>query len=168
MRARVEVVVGDHLDEHGHKLLSPEHLGELVYDLAERDVFISGPPGMVGTIEKNVRHAGVRAPADSQRALRALRGLEIARARITAVVSAFVLILPTVGAVAAPSKKVVTQWKQGARYRRAGRPLGRGAGRARHPQSGRRSLTARSGLSRRVTAVRLPVWPDRAARTQFS
>ena len=59
MRARVEVVVGDHLDEHGHKLLSPEHLRELVPDLAERDVFISGPPGMVGTIEKNVRHAGV-------------------------------------------------------------------------------------------------------------
>ncbi len=59
VRARVEVVVGDHLDEHGHKLLSPEHLRELVPDLAERDVFISGPPGMVGTIEKNVRDAGV-------------------------------------------------------------------------------------------------------------
>ena len=59
VRARVEVIVGDHLDEHGHKLLSPEHLRELVPDLAERDVFISGPPGMVGTIEKNVRDAGV-------------------------------------------------------------------------------------------------------------
>jgi predicted ferric reductase len=59
VRARVEVVVGDHLDEHGHKLLSPEHLRDLVPDLAERDVFISGPPGMVGTIEKNVRDAGV-------------------------------------------------------------------------------------------------------------
>jgi predicted ferric reductase len=59
VRARVEVVVGDHLDEHGHKLLSPEHLRELVPDLAERDVFISGPPGMVSTVEKNVRDAGV-------------------------------------------------------------------------------------------------------------
>lgn len=58
-RARVEVVVGDHLDEHGHKLLSPEHLRELVPDVGERDVFISGPPGMVSAIEKNVRNAGV-------------------------------------------------------------------------------------------------------------
>ena len=31
----------------------------MVPDIAERDVFISGPPGMVNVIEKNVRRAGV-------------------------------------------------------------------------------------------------------------
>jgi predicted ferric reductase len=58
-RARVEIVAGDHTDEGGHDLLSPEHLRELVPDIAERDVFVSGPPGMVDVIESNVRRAGV-------------------------------------------------------------------------------------------------------------
>jgi len=56
--ARVEVVAGDH-DGEGRDLLSPEHLLELVPDIAERDVFVSGPPAMVNVIEKNVRNAGV-------------------------------------------------------------------------------------------------------------
>jgi ferredoxin-NADP reductase len=55
---RVEVVAGDH-DGEGRDLLSPEHLLELVPDIAERDVFVSGPPAMVNVIEKNVRSAGV-------------------------------------------------------------------------------------------------------------
>jgi predicted ferric reductase len=59
VRAHVEVVAGDHEDEHGHDLLSAEHLRELVPDIAERDVFISGPPGMVSFIERNVRRTGV-------------------------------------------------------------------------------------------------------------
>jgi predicted ferric reductase len=58
-RARVELVVGDHADEAGRDLLSPEHLRELVPDITERDVFVSGPPGMVDVIESNVRRAGV-------------------------------------------------------------------------------------------------------------
>lgn len=56
--ARVEVIAGDH-DAEGHDLLSPEHLLELVPDIAERDVFVSGPPGMVDRIEHNVLEAGV-------------------------------------------------------------------------------------------------------------
>ena len=59
VQARVELVVGDHSDEEGRDLLSPEHLRELVPDIVERDVFVSGPPGMVSVIEKNVRRAGV-------------------------------------------------------------------------------------------------------------
>jgi len=59
LRARVEIVAGDHADEQGRNLLSPEHLRELVPDIAERDVFVSGPPGMVNAIENNGRRAGV-------------------------------------------------------------------------------------------------------------
>ena len=58
-QVRVELVVGDHADGEGRDLLSPEHLRELVPDITERDVFVSGPPGMVDVIESNVRHAGV-------------------------------------------------------------------------------------------------------------
>jgi predicted ferric reductase len=59
LEARVTIVAGDHADDAGRDLLSPEHLRELVPDIAERDVFVSGPPGMVDVIESNVRHAGV-------------------------------------------------------------------------------------------------------------
>ena len=41
------------------RLLSPEHLRELVPDLAEREVYLCGPPAMADAIEKNVRRAGV-------------------------------------------------------------------------------------------------------------
>jgi predicted ferric reductase len=59
LAARVELVIGDHADDEGRDLLSPEHLRELVPDITERDVFVSGPPGMVDVIERHVRHAGV-------------------------------------------------------------------------------------------------------------
>ena len=59
LHARVELVVGDHADDAGRNLLSPDHLRELVPDIAERDVFVSGPPGMVNVIVSNVRGAGV-------------------------------------------------------------------------------------------------------------
>ena len=54
----VHYVVGDHRGE-GARLLSPEHLGELVPDAAERDVFLCGPPAMADAIRKNLRAAGV-------------------------------------------------------------------------------------------------------------
>ena len=57
--ARVEVVCGDHATSEGQELLSPSHLEELVPDVAERDVYVSGPPGLVDLIVKNVRKAGV-------------------------------------------------------------------------------------------------------------
>jgi predicted ferric reductase len=55
----VHYVLGDHASPGGEKLLSPEHLGELVPDLAERDVYVCGPPGMTDAAVRNVRAAGV-------------------------------------------------------------------------------------------------------------
>jgi predicted ferric reductase len=52
-------VVGDHLSAEGRDLLSAAHLRELVPDLAERDVYLCGPSGMVTAIENDVRRAGV-------------------------------------------------------------------------------------------------------------
>jgi predicted ferric reductase len=56
---KVHYVVGDHAAPDGHMLLSPEHLGELVPDLAEREVYLCGPPAMVNVTEKRLRAAGV-------------------------------------------------------------------------------------------------------------
>jgi predicted ferric reductase len=55
----VHYVVGDHHGE-GARLLSPEHLRELVPDAADRDVFLCGPPAMADAIGRNLRAAGVR------------------------------------------------------------------------------------------------------------
>ncbi|MGH2972112.1 MAG: ferredoxin reductase family protein [Gaiellaceae bacterium] len=55
----VHYVVGDHGVPGGDRLLSPEHLIELVPDLADRDVYVCGPPGMIDFAVKNVRAAGV-------------------------------------------------------------------------------------------------------------
>jgi predicted ferric reductase len=56
-------VAGDHATPEGARLLSPDHLRELVPDIAARDVYVCGPPGMTDAIERNVRSAGV--PASS-------------------------------------------------------------------------------------------------------
>ena len=56
---KVHYVVGDHAAPDGHMLLSPEHFGELVPDLAERDVYLCGPPAMTNVTEKRLRDAGV-------------------------------------------------------------------------------------------------------------
>lgn len=58
---RVHYVVGDHRSPGGDRFLSPEHLSELVPDLATRDVYICGPAGLALLIEKNARAAGVPA-----------------------------------------------------------------------------------------------------------
>jgi ferredoxin-NADP reductase len=55
----VTYVVGDHSSPEGRNLLSPEHLRELVPDLAERDVYLCGPPAMTEVTEQRLRHAGV-------------------------------------------------------------------------------------------------------------
>ena len=55
-------VVGDHAAPGGDRLLSPEHLRELVPDVAEREVFLCGPPAMTNAIEQSVRRAGVPRP----------------------------------------------------------------------------------------------------------
>ena len=56
---RLEYVVGDHTGPAGRRLLSPRHLRELVPDLAERDVYLCGPPAMTEAVEKHVRRARV-------------------------------------------------------------------------------------------------------------
>jgi len=55
----VRFIVVDHAVPGGDRLLSPEHLVELVPDLAERDVYVCGPPGMTDFAVRNVRAAGV-------------------------------------------------------------------------------------------------------------
>jgi predicted ferric reductase len=52
-------VVGDHRAEEGRRLLTAPHLRELVPDLAERDVFVCGPPGLADFLKREARRAGV-------------------------------------------------------------------------------------------------------------
>jgi predicted ferric reductase len=52
-------VIGDHATDEGRDLLSPEHLREIVPDIAEREVYVCGPPAMTNAIRENVRHAHV-------------------------------------------------------------------------------------------------------------
>ena len=58
-RSRVEYVVGDHRNPETRDLLSPAHLLELVPDIADRDVYVCGPPGLVDRIVPNLREAAV-------------------------------------------------------------------------------------------------------------
>jgi predicted ferric reductase len=55
----VHYVVGDHAAAEGHGLLTTAHLRELVPDIAERDVYVCGPPGMVAWMLPNIRRAGI-------------------------------------------------------------------------------------------------------------
>ena len=56
---RVHYAVGDHRDPCHRHLLSPQHLRELVPDIATRDVFLCGPPAMAGATVRALRRAGV-------------------------------------------------------------------------------------------------------------
>jgi predicted ferric reductase len=58
---RLLFVVGDHTTRTGRRLLSARHLRELVADIAERQVYVCGPPAMAGVLERNVRRADVPA-----------------------------------------------------------------------------------------------------------
>ncbi len=51
--------VGDHKDPNGARLLSPEHLRETLPDIAEREVYLCGPPAMMRAVEGNLRGAHV-------------------------------------------------------------------------------------------------------------
>ena len=57
---RLHYVVGDHATETGADLLSAPHLRALVPDLADRDVFVCGPPAMTDLAVARVRDAGVQ------------------------------------------------------------------------------------------------------------
>jgi len=52
-------VVGDHATEGGARLLTADHLRELVPDIRERDVYVCGPPAMTEIAVRQVRGAGV-------------------------------------------------------------------------------------------------------------
>jgi ferredoxin-NADP reductase len=55
------VVAGDHATPQGARLLAADHLREVVPDIADRDVYVCGPPAMTDAIERHVRSAGVPA-----------------------------------------------------------------------------------------------------------
>jgi predicted ferric reductase len=52
-------VVGHHAAPGGERIMSPEHLRELLPDIAEREVYVCGPPRMADYIERNVQDADV-------------------------------------------------------------------------------------------------------------
>ena len=56
---RVHYVVGDHRDAGLAHLLGRAHLGELIPDLHEREVYLCGPPGLVAAIRRSLREADV-------------------------------------------------------------------------------------------------------------
>mgnify|MGYP003344227321 FL=1 len=56
---RVEYIVGDHATPEGQRLLTPEHLRELVPDIDEREIYACGPPAMLALIERTLHRAGL-------------------------------------------------------------------------------------------------------------
>src|SRR5262249_25625815 len=58
---RLLVVAGDHATAEGRRLLSPDHLRELVPDIDERQVYLCGPPAMTEALERSVRRRDVPA-----------------------------------------------------------------------------------------------------------
>jgi predicted ferric reductase len=55
----VHYVVGDHRDAASAHLLGAEHLGALVPDLREREIYLCGPPGLVKAIRRTLGEARV-------------------------------------------------------------------------------------------------------------
>ena len=58
--AELHYVVGDHATEDGRWYLTPDHLRDLVPDIADRDVYVCGPPALTDLATRHVRRAGVR------------------------------------------------------------------------------------------------------------
>jgi len=57
--AHLCVIAGDHRDAACRDLLSPAHLRDLVADIADRDVYVCGPPAMADGVVANLRELGV-------------------------------------------------------------------------------------------------------------
>lgn len=57
--AALHIVAGDHTSPGGRQLLSPAHLQALVPDIAEREVYVCGPPAMADATRRSVRKAQV-------------------------------------------------------------------------------------------------------------
>jgi len=58
--AELHYIVGDHTHADARDYLSPQHLQSLVPDIAERDVYVCGPPALTNIVTSHVRQAGVR------------------------------------------------------------------------------------------------------------
>ena len=56
---RLCYVTGDHRVPGGEQLMSSDHLRELIPDIAQREVYVCGPPAMSSVVESQVRRAGV-------------------------------------------------------------------------------------------------------------
>jgi predicted ferric reductase len=56
---KIEYIVGDHATPEGRRLLTPEHLHELVPDVEEREIYACGPPAMLALIERTLHRAGL-------------------------------------------------------------------------------------------------------------
>lgn len=56
---KLHYVIGHHRDPGGERLMSPEHLRELVPDIARREAYVCGPPAMSEMVEASVHRAGV-------------------------------------------------------------------------------------------------------------
>ena len=54
---KVEYIVGDHATPEGQRLLTPDHLKEIVPDVAEREIYACGPPAMLALIERTLHRA---------------------------------------------------------------------------------------------------------------
>jgi predicted ferric reductase len=57
--AELHYVVGDHREDGAQALLSPEHLQQLVPDIATRDVYVCGPPAMTEATRASLGRSGV-------------------------------------------------------------------------------------------------------------
>lgn len=57
--AQLHLVLGDHRAPDGAGLLSPERLRALVPDIAQRDVYVCGPPAMTVATRESLRRSGV-------------------------------------------------------------------------------------------------------------
>jgi ferredoxin-NADP reductase len=57
--AELHYVLGDHRGPGAEALLSPGHLQALVPDIAERDVYVCGPPGMCEATRASLERSGV-------------------------------------------------------------------------------------------------------------
>jgi len=66
---RLLFVVGDHATRAGRRLLSPRHLRELVPDIAERQVYLCGPPALAAALEHSTSLT-----ADQKNQLREIHG----------------------------------------------------------------------------------------------
>jgi predicted ferric reductase len=59
---KVEYIVGDHATPEGRRLLTPEHLREIVPDVDEREIYACGPPAMLALIERTLKRANLHGP----------------------------------------------------------------------------------------------------------